>query len=92
MKITMIALAMALSIGAAIPAFADQGPPVESPNSLPPGFYKGVPGQARLIQQQNEIDPMQSGNDSSLAARCYKNHAGQALSGLPHASEDLSNR
>jgi hypothetical protein len=90
MKMTMIALATALSLGAAIPVFADQGPPVESPNSLPPGFYKGVPVQARLGQPQNQIDAIQSSNDSSLAAGYYKNHAGQAPNGLPHTTQNLS--
>ncbi|HEY2134061.1 MAG TPA: hypothetical protein VGH36_13990 [Acetobacteraceae bacterium] len=89
MKMTIIALATALSMGAAIPAFADQGPPVESPNSLPPGFYNGAPVQARLGQPQSQIDAIQSSSDSSVASGYYKDHAGQAPDGLPHATENM---
>jgi hypothetical protein len=47
MKTTIIAIAAALSLGAAIPAFAEGegNSRVESVNSLPSGFYNQTPVQ-----------------------------------------------
>jgi hypothetical protein len=87
MKMSMIALAAALSMGAAIPAFADQGPPVESNNSFPPGFLQGAPVQARLGQPQNNLDALQTSTDG--ANGYYKDHVGQRPDGLPHALENM---
>jgi hypothetical protein len=89
MKMSMIALAAALSMGAAIPAFADQGPPVESNNSFPPGFLQGAPVQARLGQPQNNINALQSNRNSSVSPGYYYNRAGQTADGLPHAMENM---
>jgi hypothetical protein len=59
MKTMIFALAMAASLGAtAIPAFArdgggGNGTPFVDPNGFPPGFFGGLPGKPRIIQQEN---------------------------------------
>ena len=57
MKMSMIALAAALSMGAAIPAFADQGPPVESNNSFPPGFLRAPPFRRAWASRRTASTP-----------------------------------
>jgi hypothetical protein len=79
MKMTMIALAATLSMGAAIPAFADQGPRASN------GFYydragqtaDATPYQAGLGQPQTTVDPMQSDRGTPVRNGYYYDRAGQ---------------
>ena len=71
MKMTMIALAATLSMGAAIPAFADQAAPVS------PGYYYDRAGQTAVGLPQNTVDATHSNRNSSVQYGYYYDRAGQ---------------
>jgi hypothetical protein len=71
MKMTMIALAATLSMGAAIPAFADRAAPVS------PGYYYDRAGQTAEGRPQNSVDTMQSHRNSPVQYGYYYDRAGQ---------------
>jgi hypothetical protein len=58
-------------MGAAIPAFADQGSPVS------PGYYYNRAGQTADALPQNSLDAMQPNRISSVSPGYYYDRAGQ---------------